>query len=106
MLVNPPEIVVKCLKRNKIWIYILEYSIQSARYGRMRFGGCLKENHGHIGCSADVINHLDRVCSGRHTCIMSIPDATLHKIQACPKELMPYLEAKYSCVKGAYTSQH
>lgn len=76
--------------------------MQSARYGRMGFGGCVKENHGHVGCSADVLSHLDQKCSGRHKCILHIPDATLHKIHACPKELMSYLEAKYTCVKGKW----
>ena len=74
----------------------------SAKYGRMRYGGCVKENHGHIGCSADVISHLDRTCSGRQSCVMSIPDAELHQVHACPNELMAYLEAKYTCVKGTY----
>ena len=71
----------------------------SARYGRMRFGRCMREDHGSVGCSADVLDHLDRRCSGRATCQLSIPDATLHANHPCPKELMPYLEASYSCVK-------
>ena len=71
----------------------------SARYGRMRFGRCMREDHGSVGCSADVLAHLDRRCSGRRTCQLSIPDATLHANHPCPKELMPYLEASYSCVR-------
>jgi len=71
----------------------------SARYGRMRFGRCMREDHGSVGCSADVLAHLDRRCSGRRTCQLSIPDATLHVNHPCPKELMPYLEASYSCVR-------
>jgi len=43
---------------------------------------------------------VDRKCSGRRTCRMVIPDATLHGIHPCPKELMPYLEASYLCVRG------
>ena len=74
--------------------------MESSRYGRMRFGRCMKEDHGSVGCAADVLPHVDRICSGRHNCEMTIPDATLHNIHPCPKELMPYLEAKYSCVKG------
>lgn len=74
--------------------------MRSAQYGRMRFGGCVKENHGHLGCYVDVLAHMDRMCSGRHDCVISIPDATLHKIHACPQELMSYLEAQYDCVKG------
>lgn len=74
--------------------------MQSARYGRMRFGRCMREDHGSVGCSADVLPYLDRLCSGRRTCQLVIPDATLHAIHPCPKELMPYLEASYSCVRG------
>jgi len=72
----------------------------SARYGRMRFGRCMREDHGSAGCAADVLPHLDRKCSGRTSCHMTIPDATLHGVHPCPKELMPYLEASYACVPG------
>lgn len=74
--------------------------MQSAHYGRIRFGRCMQEDHGNVGCSADVLSHLDRKCSGRRQCHLTIPDAALHSIHPCPKELMPYLEASYFCVKG------
>ena len=72
----------------------------SARYGRMRFGRCMREDHGSVGCSADVLAHMDRKCSGRRACQMTIPDATLHSSHQCPKEIMPYLEASYICIHG------
>ena len=71
-----------------------------ANYGRMRFGRCVKENHGNIGCSSNVLPQLDRKCSGRHTCQLVIPDPMLHNIHPCPKELVPYLEASYICLPG------
>jgi len=74
--------------------------MKTARYGRIRFGRCMREDHGSVGCAADVLAHLDRKCSGRRSCRMIIPDATLHDIHPCPKELMPYLEASYLCVRG------
>jgi len=74
--------------------------MKTARYGRIRFGRCMREDHGSVGCAADVLSHLDRKCSGRRTCRIIIPDATLHGIHPCPKELMPYLEASYLCVRG------
>ena len=74
--------------------------MKTARYGRIRFGRCMREDHGSVGCAADVLAHLDRKCSGRRSCRMMIPDATLHGIHPCPKELMPYLEASYLCVRG------
>ena len=74
--------------------------VTSAKYGRMRFGRCMKENHRGMGCYADVLTHLDRICSGRNSCDLSIPDQTLHSTSNCPKELMMYLEASYTCLKG------
>ena len=74
-----------------------------ARYGRMKFGRCMREDHGSVGCSADVLPQLDRKCSGRPTCHVTIPDAALHNVHPCPRELMPYLEASYSCLPGKHT---
>ena len=79
--------------------------MESARYGRMHFSRCVREDHGSIGCAADVISHLDRICSGRRRCHVTIPDSTLHAAHPCPRELMPYLEASYSCVTGRPTWQ-
>ena len=75
----------------------------SARYGRMRFGRCMREDHGSVGCAADVLPLMDQKCSGRSACQVTIPDSSLHNIHPCPKELMPYLEASYACVEGNYT---
>jgi len=50
----------------------------------VRFGRCMREDHGSVGCAADVLAHLDRKCSGRRTCQMMIPDATLHGIHTQP----------------------
>jgi len=61
---------------------------------------CMQEDHGSVGCSTDVLAHLDRKCTGRHTCHLPIPDATLHSMQTCPRELIPYLEASYECLPG------
>lgn len=71
----------------------------SARYGRIQKGQCLSSDY-HIGCSANVLLQLDRKCSGRHSCIVSIPDTTLHDLQPCPKDLLAYLQAEYTCQKG------
>lgn len=74
--------------------------MRAAMYGRMRFGRCVKEDHGNRGCSADVLPQLDGRCSGRASCLVSVPDQELHNAHPCPKELMPYLQASYSCVNG------
>ena len=73
--------------------------ITSARYGRMKLGRCLSRDY-YVGCSADVMPQADKICSGRHSCEMSIPDTSLHKLQPCPKDLLAYLEASYTCIQG------
>ena len=73
--------------------------MESARYGRMHVGRCITREH-NIGCSADILRYVDRKCSGRHECQFGVPDTDLHKVQPCPKDLLAYLEATYSCVKG------
>jgi len=79
--------------------------VRSARYGRMKFGRCLREDHGSLGCAADVKAYVAGWCSGRRRCQLTIPDAALHAVHPCPKELMPYLEASYSCVTGNDSEQ-
>jgi len=74
--------------------------VTSARYGRMKFGRCMREDHGSVGCAADVTSYVASQCSGRSQCRLGIPDAALHSVYPCPRELMPYLEASYSCVTG------
>jgi len=74
----------------------------SGRYGRMRFGRCMREDHGSVGCSANVLAYLDRQCSGRRHCQLPVPDAVLHAMHRCPKEIMSYLEASYVCVTGKH----
>lgn len=73
--------------------------MQSAKYGRMRLGECLMRDY-YVGCAADVLTYLDAICSGRHVCQLDIPDNTLQKMQPCPKDLIAYLEATYTCIKG------
>jgi len=81
--------------------------MQTARYGRIQFGRCLREDHGSVGCSADVLPHLDGRCSARRSCSLNIPDPALHKLHQCPRELVPYLEASYICLKGMmYDMKH
>ena len=73
--------------------------MQSARYGRMSLGRCI-DTDVYIGCSADVMTHMDNRCSGRPSCVIPIPDSTLHQQQPCPNDMMAYLEASYACIQG------
>ena len=75
--------------------------MKSAKYGRMSKGDCVSSDD-HVGCYADVLPHVDRKCSGRHHCVIEIPDDDLHKLQPCPKDMFSYLEADYHCQEGGY----
>jgi len=76
----------------------------SARYGRMQIGRCVTKNYGFIGCSVDVFQHLNTLCSGRHNCRFLVPDETLREVQPCPKDFASYLRITYHCVTGSSTS--
>jgi len=56
-------------------------------------------DYGYLGCSANVLDLLDRSCSGQHTCKLGVP--TLRDlVQPCPKDLTSYLDVTYRCVSG------
>ena len=78
--------------------------MKSAKYGRMNKGDCVSSDD-HVGCYADVLAHVDRKCSGRHGCLIEIPDDDLHKLQPCPKDMFSYLEADYDCQEGELSTQ-
>lgn len=76
----------------------------AAAYGRMRLGRCVKKDLGYVGCSADVLEVMDHLCSGRYECEFRIPDLDKYRQvdQTCLEELKAYLEASYTCVDGKY----
>ena len=76
-------------------VIIMRYAL----YGRMQFGRCMQEDHGHTGCFADVLATMDEKCSGLRQCQVEVP-LTGVTVPQCPKELMKYLEADYRCQKG------
>lgn len=80
--------------------------IRSARYGRMKIGRCVSADLGYVGCSADVLDLVDALCSGRRSCAVPVPHQALAARSACMHELKLYLEVSYSCLKGRvpYTS--
>lgn len=79
--------------------------METARYGRMNLGRCLSRDY-MVGCAADVIRHADERCSGKHECVIKVPDETLHEVQPCPKDILAYMEAGYTCVPGRYHYNH
>ena len=74
--------------------------INQAVFGRMQLGRCVAMNYGHIGCSVDVIAYLDRLCSGRASCQLSISDPGLVRTRPCPPDFSAYLDVEFSCVTG------
>ena len=77
---------------------------QRARYGRMQLGRCVELDLGYIGCQRDVLDIVDRRCSGLRVCEMRIPDAQLEATRACLKELKTYLQVSYLCVTREYSN--
>jgi len=81
----------------------------SARYGRMKIGQCIKREPGfepmlqdprYLGCSADVMDIVSRVCSGRKECSLRVRDQDFDNIKPCYDNLKMYLEAAYACING------
>jgi len=75
--------------------------VHTARVGRMRLGRCVPRDYGYIGCSTDVLNAMDNICSGRRSCEFRSVETEFAKFNmsrsSCLKELKVYLEVTYSC---------
>ena len=73
--------------------------MRAATYGRMRPGRCISDVS--LDCKADVLPHMDKVCTGRKVCKIDVND--LEKVaQPCSKDYKAYLEAEYQCVRGEW----
>lgn len=98
----------RCLKNEVILM-------RSAIYGRMRTGRCITEEEvaaqkllagevpGVLGCSADVLEVLDRQCSGYVQCDIRVIDMSLQNVRPCFPGLSVYLEASFECVSGKWS---
>ena len=96
------EIFAPRCDRNQILV------IESAIYGRKKFGRCLLDeedpsegNHDDprfIGCHSDVKNIIMPKCFGKQECDLRI--AEIKTSTSCYKFLKLYLEVSYSCVTG------
>lgn len=83
-------------------------AMATALFGRMNVGKCLGSDAvelqqlkpGSLGCSADVIDYFDRVCSGKSSCDVFVSSPDLYQYQPCSAGLTMYLEASYVCVPG------
>jgi len=75
--------------------------MESARYGRLRLGRCVRRNLGYLGCMVDALRLLDSRCSGQpHGCSVSIMDPQLRQLRPCPLDVTWHLDARYRCVQG------
>ena len=80
-----------------------DYNIltEQAKYGRMRIGKCVKNDLGYLGCQNEVLNLVDRWCSGLQQCEIVVPNLELGNANtACLADLNSYLEVDYTCVPG------
>jgi len=101
---NSDSFGANCLK-NEVII------MKSAIYGRMKIGRCLLAEGRDLldanindprffGCSVDVLNILDKKCSGRNRCEIRGTDDDLERETPCHAALKSYLEADYDCAVG------
>jgi len=79
-------------------------------YGRMRIGKCVKTEEieaqkkladydsRFLGCSADVLPFLNRICSGKSDCDVRVFVISEENIHPCFPGLNVHLEASYDCV--------
>ena len=79
---------------------------ESALYGRMEQGSCIRENK-FIGCRNDVLFLADRWCSGRNKCEQEFPDPDLDAANInCESYLRAYITMEYTCVRGNNAIKH
>ncbi len=74
--------------------------VTSATYGRMALGECLQTDSV-MGCQADALKVLDRLCSGNQACSVEVGvNPELQDISTCPPDMFAYLDVDYSCLPG------
>ena len=73
--------------------------METAKYGRMESSSCIMDD-GETGCSNDILNILDPVCSGKIKCDF-VPVLELPKVKKiwCGG-MVSYFRASYSCTRG------
>jgi len=69
----------------------------------MRVGRCVRDST-YVGCRVSVLGQLDRMCSGRPTCHVTLPDPALDAVDPCVvSTVKSYLHVTADCQKGVYT---
>ena len=81
--------------------------INSAFYGRMELGECVKNDFGHLGCKDDVTGLMDGWCSGKQECLVEVDNGNEHLKNTntdCAADLSLYMDVDYTCIRGEYSS--
>lgn len=72
--------------------------INEATFGRASVGRCFQEGEQQFGCIANFTEHLDADCSGRRSCTIRVPSATMNAVNTC-RPMKSALYASYRCIK-------
>ncbi|OAF71618.1 hypothetical protein A3Q56_00592 [Intoshia linei] len=91
---NPPVFGLKIHEST-----ILYSRADSAYLGRMQLGKCVSRNFGYVGCRANVINFVNRECSGKIECSFQVSNPKLLRLNMYLKDVSVYLDVRYHCVK-------
>ena len=78
--------------------------MEKAIFGRMEIGRCVKRDLGFLGCQVNVLQQMDKLCTGKQRCeILKLGKGDFDQTDLLDcTELQLYLKAMYSCVKGKY----
>ena len=80
--------------------------IRRAEYGRMRVGRCVHDS-AYVGCRISVLTQLDRMCSGRPSCQVPLPNPVLDAVDPClVSTVKSYLQVAADCQKGTSPVQY
>ena len=74
--------------------------IDYALYGRMNKNRCISYDYGFMGCSTDVVRHLDKRCSDRRSCEVGVAKLSRDGAKPCPQDFRHFLMANYTCQEG------
>ena len=75
--------------------------MESAVYGRMSIGRCVKNDYGHLGCHNDVLSSFDRECSGKQSCELEVTTTLRRDVPgACGPAIFGYAQVSYKCQEG------
>ena len=75
--------------------------MESAVYGRMSIGRCVKNDYGHLGCHNDVLSRFDSECSGKQSCELEVTTTLRRDVPgACGPAIFGYAQVSYKCQEG------